>query len=539
MGRGRRRLSGRLVRGIALAWTIVLTGCSVHHYHHFDTTTGSPTAGLDSPPPLASAAGPATPPATPAGTSTSRAPQAAAVGDKSPGPSVTPIGYEPQASETGPAPPLTSTPLPAPNRLPKDTTGQVAPTSPIAPPTRLTLDQVINAVLVSDPKLRSGFEAINQANADALAASLKPNPTLYLDIQLLPLTRPFTPDMTGGPPQQDVNLSYPIDWYVFGKRAANMAAAAQGVKVSEADFSDQVRQRVTDAAVAFFDVLETEALLRLAREVVAILEQAEAALVKAVAAGGRPQVELNRIRLDLLVARQAVRDAETAVVSAKARLRAMIGRTDRDPAFDVDGSLDVPLNEEPPPPEEGFELAVRNRPDILSARLRIAQAQANVEVERRKAYPDLAPLLGYTRQYQTKAIGQPDANSWTAAVTMSLPVNNRNQGGRARAASVLTQFQFDYRAALADLRAEVETASQELRAARANAQAAAGDQLRLAREVLESVTTAFRAGGRPLVDLLDAQRNFRETYRSYASARAAYWRATFRYASVIGQQVHR
>ena len=99
---------------------------------------------------------------------------------------------------------------------------------------------MINAVLVTDPRLRAGFEAINQAHADALTASLRPNPTLYLDIQLLPLTRPFTPDATGGPPQQDVNLTYPIDWYLFGKRAANMAAAAQGVRVSEAEFATLV-----------------------------------------------------------------------------------------------------------------------------------------------------------------------------------------------------------------------------------------------------------------------------------------------------------
>src|SRR5207237_4100035 len=133
-----------------------------------------------------------------------------------------------------------------------------------------------------------------------------------------------------------------------------------------------------------------------------------------------------------------------------------------------------------PEGEEAFRLAVANRPDLQSTRMKEAQARANVLVEHRKAYPDLAPMFGYTRQYQMKAIGQPDASSWTAAVTMSLPVFNRNQGGRARAASQVAQYQFEYRAALADLRAEVETADRQLRAARANAEAISGDQLRLA-----------------------------------------------------------
>ena len=44
----------------------------------------------------------------------------------------------------------------------------------------------------------------------------------------------------------DVQVGYPIDWFLFGKRAAAMASARQGVRQSEADYADLVRQRVTD-----------------------------------------------------------------------------------------------------------------------------------------------------------------------------------------------------------------------------------------------------------------------------------------------------
>jgi cobalt-zinc-cadmium efflux system outer membrane protein len=158
-------------------------------------------------------------------------------------------------------------------------------------------------------------------------------------------------------------------------------------------------------------------------------------------------------------------------------------------------------------------------------------------VEQKKAYPEVTPTFGYTRQYQTKAIGFPDANSWSASVSMSLPVLDRNQGNQAKATSMLAQNGFEYQAALADLRAEIVTLAQEVRAAKVNAEAVAADELKLAREVLESITTAYQAGGRPLVDFLDAQRNFRETYRSYITTRAAYWRAVYRYGAALGQKV--
>ena len=88
------------------------------------------------------------------------------------------------------------------------------------------------------------------------------------------------------------------------------------------------------------------------------------------------------------------------------------------------------------------------------------------------------------------------------------------------------------------LRAEIETTAQELKAARNNAEAVAGEQLRLANEVLQSITDAYEAGTRTLVEILDAQRNFRETNKSYISMRAGYWRALYRYYSATGKQIH-
>ncbi len=403
---------------------------------------------------------------------------------------------------------------------------------------KLSFDEVINAVLISDPRLMAGFQGINQANADALTASLVPNPTVMADILMLPLARPFSPDRTGGPPQQDVMVSYPIDWYVFGKRAAQMASASAMVKVSEAEFANLVRIRITEGALAYYDVMEAKALLDLANQNLAILAKVEVALTKAVEAGGRPKVEINRIRLDILQNRQTVRDVETALVAAKARLRALIGRSDRDLDFDIAGTLDALLTTNTLGAAEAFDLAVDNRPDVKAIRARMLQTEANVIVEDRKKYPELIPMLGWTRQYQVAAMGQPDAGSWNASLTTQLPFFNRNQGNRAKASSYAVQAKVDYEATLVALRAEIETTAQELKAARNNAEAVAGEQLRLANEVLQSITDAYEAGTRTLVEILDAQRNFRETNKSYISMRAGYWRALYRYYSATGKQIH-
>jgi outer membrane protein, heavy metal efflux system len=400
----------------------------------------------------------------------------------------------------------------------------------------MTFDQAITATLLADPKIRAGLELINQARADFTTSSLLPNPSLTADGIFLPLRR-FTPDNPGGPPQTDILVNFPVDWFLFGKRTAAMASATLGVRQSEADYGDLIRQRVRDSAVAFYDVLEAKALLDLARQDTENLTKFEAAMRKASEAGGRAVIDLNRVTLDLLKSQQAEREAESAFAVAKAKLRARFGRTDPDPSFDVAGNLDAPLLAEPLNVEESFALAQENRPDIQSLRWQVSKAQADTVVERRKAFPQITPQLGYSRQFQTEALGVPDADSLTVSVTTTLPVFDRNQGNRAKSMSVAAQNSFNLQAGLVDLRAEIVQVVQDFHTAHRNAVAIAKDHLKLAGDVRDSITQAYGAGGRSLTDVLDAQRNYRETYRAYVSSRANYWRSLYKFNAAIGKEV--
>ncbi|HMO35362.1 MAG TPA: TolC family protein, partial [Gemmatales bacterium] len=368
-------------------------------------------------------------------------------------------------------------------------------------------------------------------------ASLKPNPTFEIAQTLLPLTRPFTEEAQGGPPQLDVGLSYRIDWFLFGKRAAAMQAASLGVQVSEAEYADLIRLRVLEAATAYYDVLEAKTLLELTQQDVTNFKRVEEITQKAVDGGGRPQVELGRIRLDRLRAEQSVRDAENELVAAKARLRALMGLGDSDASFDIRGTLDQVSTPQIPSLDESFTIASQNRPDISALQWRVQQAQAAAIFERRQAYPEISPQVGYTRQFQRKAIGFPDANSFGFGVEMTLPIFDRNQGNRLRAASVTVQQEYELQAGLIELRAEVIQAENELRTVLANSKAVAEEQLKLAAEVRDSLNKAYEAGGRPLIDVLDAQRNYRETYRLFIESRANLGRAIVKFNAVLGKKV--
>ena len=238
----------------------------------------------------------------------------------------------------------------------------------------------------------------------------------------------------------------------------------------------------------------------------------------------------------LLSSRRTWRDAESTLVAAKAKLRALLGRPDAESTCDVAGTLDGPLTAEALPVDEAYAMASENRPDILSLRRKVAKAQSDVVVERRNGLPEVKPHVGMGYQFQ-EAIGTTDMNTWGIGIETTVPLFNRNQGNRAKAASMVSQSNCELQTGLLELRAEVTQAVQSLITAKQNAASVAQDELRLAAQVRDSIGKAYELGGRPLIDVLDAQRDYRETYRIFVTSRADYWRSLYKYNSAIGKQV--
>ena len=399
-------------------------------------------------------------------------------------------------------------------------------------PTAWTFDQVIASTLTSDPKLRVGKEDIRQAQAERLTSSLIPNPTFTAEGGTLPFKR-ITEELPGGPPELNFQLEFPIDWFLFAKRKAAIDSARWGVCQAQAEYADLIRGRIMETATLFFDVLEAKALLAIAEQDKEILAQLEQIAKDGVEAGGIPPVELKRITLDLLQSRQDVLEAEKTLDILKAQLRAQFGGTEYDPAFDVAGDLDAETDRDPMPLEAAFTMAQHNRPDIRALRMQVSKSRADVHLENRNAKPEVTAFGGYTRQYQ-KALGDEDYNGWGIGVTVTAMLFDRNQGNRLKARSALAQSTHQYRSGIVDLHAEIIEADRNFRTAHQQVHTIAIEEIRLSTEVRDMMIAAFKAGGRPLIDVLDAERSYRETYRMFITSRADYWRAFYIYNSVVG-----
>ncbi len=188
-----------------------------------------------------------------------------------------------------------------------------------------TLDQAIQTALNTDPRISAALENIRQAVADLTTAGLIPNPDLSASGSLMPLDKRFTVDRQGGPPQFDVGVAMPIDWFLFGKRAAAITSWEYGVDAASADFANTIRLRIAATIGAFYDVLEAQAMLELVQENQKNLAAMEKIIINRVALGGVGTIEADRIKLSLFASRREVHTQELNLSAALNRLKTLLG----------------------------------------------------------------------------------------------------------------------------------------------------------------------------------------------------------------------
>jgi cobalt-zinc-cadmium efflux system outer membrane protein len=402
---------------------------------------------------------------------------------------------------------------------------------------QVTLQQAI-IECENSATLHAAAERTNQANADYTTASLLPNPTISGIASLQPFPgRPFTVIKTGGPPQYDLWTSYPLDWYLYGKRNAAMNAAAAGTQVASSEFQDYVRQRIIVTRLAFYDVLEARELRELTKQDIANLRQVEEITIKQIDLGGAGTVELDRVRLALFNSEREAGVRETANKNAKSTLRMLMGRTEADPDFDVVGSLEITRPIEPVSTEVILKAAQSVRPDIEAARKQVEWANAILLQEETKAKPQVSGTLGFTYQQQGKALGVPDAASYGGGVVLTLPTFDKNQGNINKAQSAYSQAYYNLQARLTSLQSEVEQAATAFRAAHQAVTSINIGQATAAKNVRDKIAAAYAAGGRPLIEVLDTERAYRDTYRLLISGRANYWKSLNQLNAVAGTTI--
>jgi len=401
-----------------------------------------------------------------------------------------------------------------------------AQTSAASPsgPVRVTLDQSIQMALEHNHALKAARTTIQQSESQEITANLRPNPSLTVDAQFLPVFQPnkFSEDYINTTAQFDLGLSYLFE---RGKKRQHRLQAARDVTAETRSLvADNERNLMFQVASQFTAVQLAESTLELAHQDLKSFQSTVDISQSRYKAGDISQSDFLKIHLQLLQFQTDVSMAQLAKVQALVTLRQSLGYESVPADYDVSGDFDYqPVTLKL---EELQAKAVAGRPDLRAARQAVTAANSQFTLAKANGKVDVLGTLNYDHVSATSAA--------SVFASFQIPIFNRNQGEIARTRYVITQAQELAAAAGDQVMSDVTDAYEGVRA---NDQVVtlyrSGylDEAKLSRDISEY---AYRRGAASLLDFLDAERSYRATQLAYRQELASYLLAVEQLREAVG-----
>jgi cobalt-zinc-cadmium efflux system outer membrane protein len=404
----------------------------------------------------------------------------------------------------------------------------------IGPEDGLTLDEAIERLVRDNLQLKGQFMEIPQAEADVLTASLRANPVLYADSQLLPYGS-FSRNRPGGPTQYDLNISYPLD--ITRKRQARTQVARRVKCTIEFQFQNEVRKQIGNLATAYVGVVASRQRLRYAQASLVGLDQILQPLGEQEIVGRITAADVNRVRLQRETAALLVNDAEEALKQSKRDLATLLNIPhDESSAIEIRSSIRV---EAPPPPpiDALIEIALVERPDLTAYRMGLQRAEAEVHLARANRMNDIFVLFQpYTFQ-DNAPIGLKSATAYAFGVTVPLPLYNHNQGNLQRARLNVNQTQIEIEDLARRIVNEVQQAEREYHVSRGALERIDTRLRPAAQQVLDTVRRQYDEGSIGVIEFITARQEYNQVVRQYLDTLVRYRLSMLSLNTAVGRRI--
>jgi cobalt-zinc-cadmium efflux system outer membrane protein len=353
---------------------------------------------------------------------------------------------------------------------------------------------------------------IQQSLAEEITANLRPNPTLGLDAQFLPIFQPnqFSSDYIDQQAQFDAGVGYLFE---RGKKRQHRLKAAQDqTTVVRSQVSDSERQLVFNVGQQFIDALLAESTLEFAQQDLDSFQKTVDISKERFRVGDLSEGDFLKIKLQLLQFQSDVSAAKLAKLQSLAALRQLLGFESVPDDYDVQGTLDYqPVHANL---NELKSLAAINRPDLRAAQQAVAAAESQLALQQANGKMDVTGTFNYTH---TAGV-----NTGAFYYNMPLPIFNRNQGEIARARYAITQAQQQASETTQQVSTDVVQAYENLHTNDEIIQLYQGGYVEQAKQSRDISEYAYRKGAASLLDYLDSERTYRANQLAYRQALANY-----------------
>jgi len=357
---------------------------------------------------------------------------------------------------------------------------------------RLSLQEAVDQAIQTRASLKAEAERVNAAEGAKRQAGLLPNPDFQFQNENLRPGQTYSRDV-----DTLAMINQPLD--ILGKRKQRVAVASEGMIRAQAQYDLAHWTVIQRVKLAYWAALESQEVHTVLAKTVDNFQKIVDYHSAQLSAGAIAEQDLLRVRLE----------AERLKISADTALIA-VNRTRLDLLKEM-GSVDFPELNLTEPLELtsdfkplGVDEALAQRPEIKVARAALEEAEANARLQDVSARPDLNVTYGYKRtQLPDTTTG---INTAIAAVRITLPVSDKNQGNRIAAQAEVRRQRQLLAAKQTEIRAEYDAALQEYEARRSELVNALEPLRDHAATIATIAGAAYAAGGTDLLRLLDAER---------------------------------
>jgi cobalt-zinc-cadmium efflux system outer membrane protein len=372
----------------------------------------------------------------------------------------------------------------------------------------LTLRQALELALMHSPELAAAAHGVRAAEADVQQAGSLPNPELEIEAEGF-----------GGSGEREAydtaetTVRVSQDLELGGKRGKRQRLAQAEARLTGWEYEAQRLDAIAQTKKAFVEVLLAQGQLGVAESQVGVAESVGLAAAQRVRAGKVPPLEATKAAVEAASARIARDHAQRELGAARKRLAAAWGGTSpvfNEAAGDLTRMAELPAFE---------QLAVAEAPEVARGQDEAAVAMAALALARAARIPDVSLSAGISR------FEEDGTQAGTAALSLPLPVFDRNAGGLAAARHRATRAEYDRRAARLRAVTDLVEAHGRGEAARAEAVTIQTELLPGARQAFDAAQAGYREGKLGQMDVLDTQRTFGEAQARYLTVLADYHKA--------------
>jgi len=368
-----------------------------------------------------------------------------------------------------------------------------AQAAPAPPPRRLLLGDLYRDVRRESPRAEAARALARAARARVPSAKLPPDPELQLGFMnyTLPGLEPM--DVLGMTQLQLMQMVPVAGKLGLSGRVATAQAAAQAERARDVEW--ELR---SDAAMAFYDVYQTDQRLAVARETLRLLQDIRKTAEAMYRVGEGRQTDVLRAQVEVARMVEDTVRMTTMRTGMAARLNALLDRAADAPV----GSPALPAFPDSVPQLASLvALAETGRPMVRAGERELKAAEAQATLARREIWPDLTVGVQYGQR--AGEMGTERMGSLMMGATVPVFARSRQLRMREEASAMRQMAVADVAAMRADTRGRVTEAYASLVRARNLTSLYRTTVIPQAEATVTSALAAYRVGGVDFMTLLD------------------------------------